>query len=317
VGGGALLLLGAVALLALFAFALLPRWAAAPVVTTTPTPVSPAPVAEPPPGSTQEAPAPAAPVAARPPSPRPEREGRSAPAAAPEADAWSGEVSAGFAALERGALDEAEAAFARAEALRPGSAAVADGRARIAAARVAHALVEQRRAAEAAEAREDWRAATAAYAAALMLEPAVAFAVAGRARSAERLRLDESLQRHLDRPDRLSTEAVAREVEALLVAANEASPAGPRLVAQRAALAAALAGARQPVAVQLRSDGVTRVTILRVGELGSFKERSLELRPGSYVVVGARPGYRDARRNLVVPVGRSPAPLDVRCDEAL
>mgnify|MGYP001458485535 CR=1 FL=1 len=54
-----------------------------------------------------------------------------------------------------------------------------------------------------------------------------------------------------------------------------------------------------------------------VGTLGAFKEKSVERRPGSYVVSGARPGYRDVRRTLVVPVGRSPQPLDVRCDEAL
>jgi hypothetical protein len=54
-----------------------------------------------------------------------------------------------------------------------------------------------------------------------------------------------------------------------------------------------------------------------VGPQGRFREKSLELRPGSYVVVGTRPGYRDKRQTLVVAPGRSPAPLTVRCDEAL
>jgi hypothetical protein len=78
-----------------------------------------------------------------------------------------------------------------------------------------------------------------------------------------------------------------------------------------------LAAAGVPVTVSLLSDDRTEVTVLRVGPQGRFRQKSLELRPGSYVVVGTRPGYRDARRTLVVPPGRSPAPLTVRCDEAL
>jgi hypothetical protein len=71
------------------------------------------------------------------------------------------------------------------------------------------------------------------------------------------------------------------------------------------------------VAARLVSDGLTTVTIQRVGAVGVFKEKTVELRPGSYVVVGARAGYRDVRHVLVVPIGRSPAPLDVRCREVL
>ena len=69
--------------------------------------------------------------------------------------------------------------------------------------------------------------------------------------------------------------------------------------------------------MRLLSDERTEVSVLRVGPLGRFREKALELRPGSYVVVGTRRGYRDARRTLVVAPGRSPEPLIVRCDEAL
>jgi hypothetical protein len=79
----------------------------------------------------------------------------------------------------------------------------------------------------------------------------------------------------------------------------------------------ALIQARTPVPVRLLSDGRTEVVVLRVGRLGAFREKALDLRPGSYVVVGSRRGYRDARRTLVVEPGRSPEPLLVRCDEAL
>jgi hypothetical protein len=92
---------------------------------------------------------------------------------------------------------------------------------------------------------------------------------------------------------------------------------GTRLAAQVAALDGLLAESRTPVAVRLVSDGKTEVVVLRHGPLGSFRERSVDLLPGTYAVVGRRRGYRDVRRTLVVPRGRSPEPLVVRCEETL
>ena len=95
------------------------------------------------------------------------------------------------------------------------------------------------------------------------------------------------------------------------------SPAGPKLQQQTAALARTLQEARTPIDVRLVSDGLTDVAVLRVASLGPFRERTLTLRPGSYVVVGKRQGYRDTRKTLVVTPARVPPPLDVRCDQTL
>ena len=180
------------------------------------------------------------------------------------------------------------------------------------------ALSRHRAAGEAAEAREDWRAALAAYDAALKLEPQSAFAQQGRARSLPRAVLDETLAGYLQKPERLSAEAVAREAEGVLERARGAAPAGPRLRQQTAALERALHDARTPVDVLLVSDGLTEVSVLRVGTMGTFRgEKKVALRPGSYVVLGKRQGYRDSRQNLVVSPSRIPPPLEVRCREAL
>jgi hypothetical protein len=71
------------------------------------------------------------------------------------------------------------------------------------------------------------------------------------------------------------------------------------------------------VRVELRSDGLTEVTVLRVGRLGGFKQREVELPPGAYTIVGTRKGYRDVRRQVVIETGRDPGPIDVRCVETL
>jgi tetratricopeptide (TPR) repeat protein len=226
-------------------------------------------------------------------------------------------MSEGLAALDRGALDEAQGAFARAEAARPGAAATADALKRVDEARKAEGLGAHRARAEAAEGREDWKGALTEYDAALKLDPRVAFALAGRARSQPRAKLDDVLEAYLRRPERLSAEVVAREAERALGRAEEVEAAGPRLQQQRAALERLLQDARTPVGVPLRSDGATEVVVLRVGTLGTFREKEVTLRPGSYVLVGRRRGYRDTRKTLVVSPGRRPAPLDVRCEETL
>ena len=239
------------------------------------------------------------------------------PAADPGSAEWTRAMSEGLAALDRGALDEAQGAFARAEAARPGAAATADALKRVEEARKAEGLNTHRAQAEAAEAREDWKGASAEYEAALKLDPRVAFALAGRARSAPRAALDETIEGYLRRPERLSAGAVAREAERALARADDVEQPGPRLRQQRAALEQLLKSAQTPVGVPLVSDGETEVVVLRVGTLGTFRKKEVELRPGSYVVVGKRRGYRDTRKTLVVPPGGRPAPLDVRCDEAL
>ena len=57
--------------------------------------------------------------------------------------------------------------------------------------------------------------------------------------------------------------------------------------------------------------------VYKVGRLGTFTERALDLHPGTYTVVGTRRGYRDVRRQLVIEPGQKPAPLEVRCEEKI
>ncbi len=78
-----------------------------------------------------------------------------------------------------------------------------------------------------------------------------------------------------------------------------------------------LARADVPVPVALQSDNVTQVTIYRVGELGTFAQRSLDLVPGSYTVVGTRPGYRDVRREISVRPGAASGPVVIRCEDRI
>ena len=69
--------------------------------------------------------------------------------------------------------------------------------------------------------------------------------------------------------------------------------------------------------VQLVSDGVTDVRILRQSHLGVFQQEELILSPGKYVAVGSRSGFRDIRLEFVVRSGEPLEPLNIACTEAI
>jgi hypothetical protein len=75
--------------------------------------------------------------------------------------------------------------------------------------------------------------------------------------------------------------------------------------------------ATQPVSVRLESDQLTSVMLYRVGTLGVFTAKDVELRPGTYTVVGSRDGFRDVRQTFTVRPGRNLPPINVVCVEPI
>ena len=85
-----------------------------------------------------------------------------------------------------------------------------------------------------------------------------------------------------------------------------------RLAASARELERLAAAAQSPVRLRLESDGQTQVVIYRVGQYGTFATRDVELLPGRYTVVGTRNGFRDVRREVVLPPGAAPAAVVVQ-----
>ena len=110
---------------------------------------------------------------------------------------------------------------------------------------------------------------------------------------------------------------MAGEAEILLQRAQEIEGPGPRHRVQVASLRRALEEVRTSIPIVLESDGKTEVVVHKVGRLGAFERKNLELRPGTYTVIGKRSGYRDVRRQLVVEPKGPPPPLVVRCEEEI
>ena len=220
--------------------------------------------------------------------------------------AFNTAMSEGLVALRDDRLEAAATAFRRALAIHPDDADAGASLAQVIRRQQANTLTRQLNAAGDLENREQWRQAADLYGRLRADDDSLVAARVGEIRSAARAELDAGITRILDDPLRLSSPAVYDQGRRLLADARAIAEPGPRLRDQMAALARALDASQIPVTVRLESDNRTRVTLLRVAELGAFSEHSIDLRPGHYVAVGSRAGYRDVRVEFQVAGGAEP-----------
>ena len=169
----------------------------------------------------------------------------------------------------------------------------------------------------AAEQKEDWQGAMTAYDTALKLDGSLGNAREARQRAELRNEIHTRLEQILARPERLFDASVYNEVAAFRDRVQALSEPGPVLARQLAELDRILVLAETPVPVQLRSDNLTLVTVYKVGELGYFTSRVLSLRPGNYVAVGRRDGYRDVRVEFFVDPDKAIEPVVISSSEKI
>jgi len=228
-------------------------------------------------------------------------------------EAYARQVGDALSSLRAGRYDEARQALERARALRPQAAEVAAGFAELESAVTGRDLAGARARGAELESAERWAEAVSVYEGVLAQDPGVEFARAGRERAQPRAELARALQGLIDRPDRLAAPEVRAEAARLLAQARAIPSPGPMLRAQASKVEAQLPLYEKPVRIALESDGLTSIAIQRFGALGSFARQEVELKPGRYVVIGTRAGFRDVRREILVAPGQALQPVQVRC----
>ncbi|HXV36185.1 MAG TPA: hypothetical protein VEC18_03495, partial [Myxococcota bacterium] len=230
---------------------------------------------------------------------------------------FEAELSLALVALAGGKLGPARAHFEAARALRPDSAEVIDGLRQLQQIESSRAIAKQRALAEAAELDERWSDAASHYQAILETQPHLPFAEQGLRRNRELARVTERIAQLLADPAQLLHAANLDEARRLGESARTAASGKPKLGDQIRQLDAAIELASTPISVAFESDAATEVVIRGVGTLGSFARRDLALKPGRYVVIGRRDGYRDTRTEISVVPGARPPVVDVRCTEKI
>ncbi len=234
-----------------------------------------------------------------------------------EAESYDRALSAALVALGGRDFATARKRFKEARALRPGASEVTAGMRQLEQAETSDAIARRRSRAEAAEAAERWSEAVEHYRAILQIEGQLAFAREGLERSEELARMSRRMDDFLTQPRQLFSAPALNEARLLVEAADRVSSGRPALAERARNLKTVMRLATTPIPVEFRSDSATEVVIRRVGSLGSFERRDVPLKPGDYVVVGQRDGYRDVRREISVVPGTSPPVVDVRCTDRI
>ena len=226
-------------------------------------------------------------------------------------------MSEGLEALAAGDYLAARAAFRMAQQLIPGSPEPADGLLQVDQGLRLDRIVTLEQEALSLQESEHWDAAATTYEEILAIDENLAFAIDGLGNARRMTTLHQQLDDYIKEPDRLSVPSVMDEATKLVIRVTTMGDIGPRLSEQRDELSRLLKRAATPVSVELVSDNQTAVSIYKVGALGRFTNRRLELRPGTYVAVGARPGYRDVRLEFQVAPEVDMQPVVVRCEEQI
>lgn len=226
-------------------------------------------------------------------------------------------MSEGLEALATGDYLAARAAFRMAEQLIPGSREPADGLLQVdQGMRLGNINLLEQEAAE-LERSEHWDAAATTYEEILKVDGNLSFAQDGLANARRMSALHAQLDEYIKDPDRLSVPSVMERATSLVVKVTVMPDIGSRLAGQRDELSRLLKRAATPVTVDLVSDNMTSVSIYKVGVLGNFGNSQLNLRPGTYVAVGIRQGFRDVRVEFRVAPEIEMQPVEVVCKEPI
>ncbi len=226
-------------------------------------------------------------------------------------------MSAGYEALNAGNFDRAEKQFRVAAGLRPQAGEVQTALREAQDSRALRAIESARATAEKAESEEQWQKALDTYEGLLRQDNSLVFARVGQIKAGARATLDRDLGAAIESPERLADSRAYEAARILFRDASTIGDKGPILQQQIAALAGILEDAIKPQRIELRSDKQTAVTLRKVAVLGTFESHSLTLKPGTYVAVGSRPGYRDVRREFTVRAGNNLEPIIVQCTESI
>jgi serine/threonine protein kinase/Tfp pilus assembly protein PilF len=230
---------------------------------------------------------------------------------------YESNLSLALVSMANGNLGTARSHFERARALRPDSPEVVDGLRQLQQIESSRAIASLRKRAESAESTENWSEAASLYQTILKTQDNLPFAEKGLQRNRELAKIAERITKLLDDPTQLFRPETLEEAENLMERGRRAAEGNPKLGGQVRNLEISVNLASTPIYVVFESDSVTEVAIRGVGTLGSFARRDVPLKPGRYVVVGRRNGYRDTRSEISVIPGRQQPVVEVRCTEKI
>ena len=222
-------------------------------------------------------------------------------------------ISNGLTAYHDGHYQSARTQLLKAKSFRPDSREVQNALLQVDEAIRLAKIEKLRHKALTAEQTEDWEKALRSYLAVLKIDPNISFAVQGKERALEQIRVAKRIRFFLQKPDAMESNPQLQNAILVIEEAQSLQPRGPRLSQRLDELKALVDAARTPVKVMIESDNLTEVAVYKVGKLGRLTTRELSLRPGIYTVVGSRDGYKDVRQKIIVKPRQKALRVTVIC----
>ena len=164
---------------------------------------------------------------------------------------------------------------------------------------------------------DDWDHAYQAFSKAISIDPTNTAAVEGKRIAGQVVAGRQGLDRHLERPDRLSSKAVAAAAQRLLESIQHLTAISPTLKARSEQVSKLISQVNKPVEVVVKSDGKTEISVRRIGIVGKTLRKVINLRPGDYTFEGNRVGYKSKLVKLTVPTNATGLEIKIICDEQI
>jgi tetratricopeptide (TPR) repeat protein len=228
-------------------------------------------------------------------------------------EAYRKALAAGMAALKKKDYPAASRHLSRAKSLKPNAPDTSAALAKLDQAVRRDRIEGLKQTGKRAEKAENWQVAEESYASILALDPENPFGRQGVDRARQQMSVLADLQFFMDQPDSLLKKSNLDKALATLREAGSLEPRGPKLKERLALFEQLVAEAQTPVRVTILSDNLTQVDVYRIGRLGRFNEKTLDLKPGVYTVLGHREGYQDVRRDIVVRPAQQNQRVTVIC----
>jgi len=171
--------------------------------------------------------------------------------------------------------------------------------------------------ANAATSNDDWFAAQSAFEQVLEINPTHKDAQRGFTDARAIVTVKGKLSGYLADPLRLASDRVAEFARRDLTNSRPLLNKSPQLQILHTDVRDYLQKAAIPVTVAVVSNGVTDVSVRRVGQVGKHKLKKIQLTPGLYEFEGRRNGYKSALVKLEIPYGVANIEVRVEANERI
>ena len=226
-------------------------------------------------------------------------------------------MSEGFEAMDQNNFSSARKVFNEALKTYPERPDIYDALNQLESRESSFQIKERIKNAEANENLENWSEAKKEYEALLESDNSLVSLKARLINVRIRAELDEQLENLINNPLTLRSDELHQKAKKLLKTAQGINQRGAKLEKQIENVSKIIVQARNPIPVNFFSDNKTKVTIFKIGSLGLFEKRTIELVPGKYVALGQRIGFRDVRLDFAIEPNEVDKNISIMCVESI